>query len=221
MYFSFFFRNEDNCEEGLANSNHCSTLPSSKSFPSLLPTLPNLTPTIDLQFSNLPSSAATASNPSSEGSPYEFTRVESAYREFRKKSQQHNETYCNSIIQQASPSCLMSRSCSSGFPTPNCSSAANPLSNPTHAKCRQHSRNLSAGNVPFQNSIPIFSDINTAWNTSVPSWNSGSFRGYSPIWTLQCENGFVYAGTGTGSLEVWDIFSTLLKVNFICCEYIL
>lgn len=38
-----------------------------------------------------------------------------------------------------------------------------------------------------------------------------------PIWCLECQNALVLVGCGSGRVEVWDMYSCLLKVSISSC----
>lgn len=67
-----------------------------------------------------------------------------------------------------------------------------------HVGASRESRNLSSGSI----SAPtLLGQVSLEWE-EVP-----------PIWCLECQNALVLVGCGSGRVEVWDMYSCLLKVS--------
>lgn len=163
--------------------NNTSCLASSHSLPSLKSSLPDLSPTIDYQFTER-STLSTSTN--------QFEHIRRVYEDFFSKEG-------NSIRDEISNSL-----------------EKEPF---THNRRKHHIRNLSVGNINQSNGPVSLQKVQRTYsadgNDGSTARESDTQYHCSPIWCLDCMDGFVYIGTGGGTLEVWDIYSSTLKVYLL------
>ena len=71
-----------------------------------------------------------------------------------------------------------------------------------HLGASRDSRNLSSSSI---SAFGLLGQVSLEWE-ELP-----------PIWCLECQNALVLVGCGSGRVEVWDMYSCMLKVSLPSC----
>ncbi|KAB7498556.1 Sterol regulatory element-binding protein cleavage-activating protein, partial [Armadillidium nasatum] len=164
-------------------NNNLSYLTSSPSLPSLKSNLPDLSSTINYQFTERSTLSTSANN---------FEHIRQVYENFFSK-------HCNE----------------KGKDIGNETSSSLEKESFTQNRKRHHIRNRSVGDINQSNGPMSLQKVQRTYSEEGSDGSAAkeSDAQYhcSPIWCLDCMDGFVYIGTGGGTLEVWDIYSSTLK----------
>lgn len=126
-----------------------------------------------------------SSQPTGSGSS-PFSHFDSYYQEHRKLLRE--EEHRQRRARKTSDCVEQASRCLGGHPSME------------HLVASRDGRNMSSGSI----SAPSLMDQVSLEGDELP-----------PIWCLECQNALVLVGCGSGRVEVWDMYSCLLKVSHL------